>query len=161
MLNTAYKIAGYPPKVDTVADLPKVFEPQEVSMLLKKNVKLISYALSFVPATYVFVLQPTMAVTKKKLTKREESGFSIWHPEQIKYFRSCYERIREDLSTIDVPDAEYFFHDLSGVFDQYPENDEIFLDAYHFGDRGNHIIASNIFKCVEPTIKRQIKEIMS
>jgi hypothetical protein len=45
--------------------------------------------------------------------------------------------------------------DYSGIFDDKGLQEEIFLDPYHFGDRGNELIAAEILKDLVPLITKQ------
>jgi hypothetical protein len=56
------------------------------------------------------------------------------------------------LEELDLPN--FHFADLSTGFDQRTAGDEIFLDSYHFGDRGNRIMAEEIFEVIRPLLTR-------
>jgi len=69
---------------------------QQIAERLLKNVKLSSFALAMVDAKYVFVLQPTMAQTRKPLTLREKVRLEMSKKnfaEQERYFREAYAAI--------------------------------------------------------------------
>ena len=77
LIKQAYKFANQP-------DIPEVarvetdeISPSLVSGRLLKNVRLSSFELSQEGVDYVFVLQPTLAVTEKPLTEREKTKVSI------------------------------------------------------------------------------------
>ena len=69
----------------------------------------------------------------------------------VDYFHKCYSALRDQLSSLRLPNFDYI--DLSGVFDTFTDEDEIFLDSYHFGDRGNEIIAKAVLKNIAPIMR--------
>lgn len=158
IITAAHEAAGHAPPEDCLADLSEVPSPDTVARLLLKNVYLMTRVLADAGAVHVFVLQPTMAVTKKKLSGREEKWFENWHPVQAAYFIRCYEMMGKVLSEGEIPGSEYYFFDLSGLFDGCSEKDEIFLDAYHFGDRGYDLIASEIFERIAPMVEERLEQ---
>ena len=107
---------------------------------LLKNVKLTSFALSLEGIDFIFFLQPNLPVTAKKLTDREKNASE---PHSQGYFQECYDLIDEILRNLDVDNFVYF--NLTRIFDDLDNQEDIFTDLYHFGDRGNEIIARNIF----------------
>jgi hypothetical protein len=54
--------------------------------------------------------------------------------------------MREALRTIDR--QPFAFLDLTSAFDDASASDEIFLDSYHFGDRGNRLLAERLERWV-------------
>jgi hypothetical protein len=105
-----------------------------------RNVDLMRHVLSQRNVPYVFFLQPTMAITEKPLSERESE---VLQQTERTYFRACYEEIRRQMRPGKNPK---FFVDLSSVFDGASPEDEIFLDSYHFGDRGNLLIANAVYE---------------
>lgn len=138
LIKVAFQVNGQPAIPDNVPIDPQPVAPSLVAERLLKNVRISTFALSEKKVDYVFVLQPTLAVTNKKLTPREKARVV-----QQDYFRESYARMANGLAALH---GDYYrFIDLSGVFDGAGEQDEIFLDSYHFGDRGNERIAESIF----------------
>lgn len=133
------------PEVTEITDEP--VHPEIVSARLYKNVKLSLYALTQESADYVFVLQPTLAATNKQLTVRERNKIK---QDSLDYFRTCYEQIDTSLGNIDASNFSYV--NLTGIFDEFGNQEDIFLDSYHFGDKGNEIIAGNIFQHVKDIV---------
>ena len=140
LIKQAYKFANQP-------DIPEVarvetdeISPSLVSGRLLKNVRLSSFELSQEGVDYVFVLQPTLAVTEKPLTEREKT--KVKH-KSVEYFKKCYAEIDKVLGGFDA--ENYHYVNMENVFDVHGDEEEIFMDSYHFGDRGNEIIAVNIF----------------
>jgi hypothetical protein len=87
-------------------------------------------------------------VTRKPLTAREQRF--VESNEESSYYAACYGQIRERLGAL--RDEGFHFADLSPVFDQHSADDEVFLDSYHFGDRGNQPIAAAIAAVLEPIL---------
>jgi lysophospholipase L1-like esterase len=119
--------------------------PPVVAQRLLKNVKLSSYALSLKNVDYIFVLQPTLATTRKGLTERERKYLK--YPD---YFRECYTLI--DSALDDLHEENFAYINLSGIFDQMGKDEDIFLDSYHFGDKGNEIIAQQMYDRIKNMI---------
>ena len=137
---------------------PKTDEPvppDEVLRRLEKNLRLASAAMEPTGAPYVYVLQPTLAATGKELSERE-----LAHLEDerlvnraapmgsAEYFRGCYALFRERLPQLELPG--FHFVDASDAFDARTSDEEIFLDSYHFGDRGNRLLAERLFELIRP-----------
>lgn len=144
LLNNAHKKAGYPPLID-VSDIEEnPVSPSLVAQRLHKNIILSTYVLSLSQVPYVFFLQPSLALTQKKLSSREQKLLR-----DQKYFTQCYQEIAQKLSKVPAP--SFHFSDLRSVFDSLPSDNEIFLDSYHFGDKGNQIIAQAMFEFLAET----------
>jgi len=138
LIKKVYRNTGQPEiPENTKIEQGEKIPPNIVATRLLNNVRLSSFALRLAEADYVFVLQPTMAVTEKKLTSRERKSLS-----NQKYFQTCYGLMGKYLPTISMDN--YSFINLSHIFDKYGAQDEIFIDSYHFGDKGNELIANNI-----------------
>lgn len=121
--------------------------PAIVAERLLKNVKISSFALSEKQIEYVFALQPALAVTNKKLTSRENGIVKLQE-----YFRACYGLFVRDLKSL--KGENFQFVDLTEMFDGSGANEEIFLDSYHFGDKGNEMIAQSIFLQIKARLVR-------
>ncbi len=141
LVNRARRMAGKKEDPDIVTKNPKPLHPVIVSNRLTKNVLIGTYALGMKNIPYVFFLQPALAVTGKKLTSREKD-FLV----NQKYFTLCYRVINQQLTKLKL--RNFHFFDLAGCFDHMKDQDpppDIFLDSYHFGDKGNHIIAERMY----------------
>jgi len=81
------------PSIDTPVD------PAEVLRRLETNLRLTTVALEPTGAPYVFILQPTLATTKKPLTKREAAHLASESLGEgcSDYFRSVYALYQEKL----------------------------------------------------------------
>ena len=59
------------------------------------------------------------------------------------YYQRCYGAIDALLRGGPLPD-NVAYTNLRGIFDALPADQDVFLDSYHFGDRGNDLIARAI-----------------
>lgn len=139
LVNEALKATGRQPKpalphAEPAADK---IPPEQVAARLAKNAVLGATALQHPPAQagWLYVLQPNLAATRKPLTEREAAFIT---PSR-EYYASCYAAIATQLSGLQLPN--FRFLNLSGVFDQLSQTEELFIDQFHFGDKGNRIIA--------------------
>lgn len=124
----------------TKEDVP----PALVAQRLRRNVALSAFALAQVRSRYLFVLQPALDVTGKRLTERERR-----YRRHGEYFTEGYRHIRQTLAGLGAGNFSYL--DLSTMFDQAGEED-IFLDSYHFGDRGNELVARELYQGIVPLL---------
>jgi hypothetical protein len=124
------------PNPDVCDDKP--IPPDLVAERIQKNVRLAAYTLAAINCPYIFVLQPTKSETKRRSNKNKK--FS----ERDKYFIACYSSMRKSLSGVTL--NNYTFLDSSGALDPYPGGADLYLDSYHFGDKGYEIIAEKIFE---------------
>ncbi len=150
LVQVSYDLSGHPLSHDIVQKSQGFVDAKHVAERLRKNVELSAYILSRKTVPYYFMLQPTLSVSKKPLSAREDKILSRSKAQSLdiaKYFNNCYGLIRETLPRVSVDNLHFL--DLSEVFDKYGEDDEIFLDSYHFGDRGNEIIARVIFDTIK------------
>lgn len=131
----AYRLGGGAPLPQIPVDESGVVATEEVARRLRKNIQLASSALELEQVPYLFVLQPTLAVSRKALSPRE--GDFLDH--KAPYYRQAYRHIRDVLGELSAPRLR--IEDLSGMFDGHGADQEIFLDSFHFGDRGNALIA--------------------
>lgn len=124
-----------------------------VAANVAKNVTLAAAALAPRGVDYVYVLQPSLATTGKPLTPRERKrkGFSMLGPGVNAYFVSSFDALRERLGRLAIP--RFHFVDLTDVFDDSGPDTEIFLDSYHFGDRGNERIARALYRELAPLLR--------
>jgi lysophospholipase L1-like esterase len=76
-------------------------------------------------------------------------------PERSPYFRDCYAAMERALPLL--ADRGLRYVDLAGIFDADGPEQEIFLDSYHFGDRGNRRIAEALLAAVRPVILERVR----
>ncbi len=154
VVRVAYELAGktlpFPKRPTQTHSIP----PAEVLARLEKNLRLAVAGLEPTGAMYVFALQPTLAASAKTLTDRErkyveeEKGLGQG---STRYFAECYAVYREELPKLELP--RFRFVDLAGVFDGLSSDTDIFVDSYHFGDKGNRIIAEQLFAELRPLLE--------
>ncbi len=147
LVKTAYRYSGQ-------KDIPKITQkksseiaPDVVAGRLLKNVDLITHVLSDKKVMYVFVLQPTLALTNKRLTSRERKTLK-----DQDYFQKSYSLIDSTLVRFSAENFNYF--NLVNIFDDLDDQNDVFIDSYHFGDKGNEIIAENIFMRIRDLVVR-------
>ncbi len=109
--------------------------PTLVAERLRKNVLLGATALAEKKVGWIYFLQPNLASTKKDLSAREAEFLT----NSKAYYVDSYAAISAALKTLALSNFSYV--DLSGLFDGYAATDEVFLDQFHFGDKGNRTIA--------------------
>jgi len=78
-----------------------------------------------------------------RLAKEHFKGFE-------EYFQECYAQINVDLNSLQEENCRYI--NLSRVFDGIGDQEEIFVDSYHFGDKGNEIIAQSLFTHIKELV---------
>ena len=154
LANTGLKIAGRNdlPELAQARSASSPVPPQTVAYRLEKNVRLGALALENVGVNWVFFLQPTLSVTKKELSSRERDFLST----SKDYYVQCYQSIAARLSALDQGNLRFI--DLSGIFDRYEAKDDMFLDQFHFGDKGNAVVADAIFAALVPQVEKRLSE---
>ena len=140
LIKIAYEITGEPFTPAVVQIAPNPIPPSVVAKRILKNVELSSFVLSMVGVDYFFFLQPTLAVTRKNLTKREMAFLG----ENRTYYQECYAQIDMALRSFHAENFRYA--NLASIFDNVSDQDELFLDSNHFGDKGNEMLAQEIFR---------------
>jgi len=148
VLDWAYGVLRFKPMTDVVALDTQPVIRSLVADRLVENVQLSAFALGLKKIRYVFCLQPTLAVTKKPLDEEERNillGLKTIDKAVTgaSYFAQCYADIDARLAGMKAGNFTYL--NLTDVFDTLPGDDRIFLDAYHFGDKGNALIARKLF----------------
>jgi hypothetical protein len=133
-------------------DFPEIIEvdstevaPELVAARLMKNVDIVTHVLATEKIAYVFALQPTLAVTRKHLTARESRALT-----DEDYFRRAYALVDSALASLDGPRLR--FVRLTDIFDAMDDQTDVFIDSYHFGDRGNELIALRLFEAIRDLI---------
>lgn len=143
------------PLPDVVPVSEKRVAPRLVASRLARNVRQSLGALQDHGARYLFALQPDLAVTGKPLTRKERWQRRLmddrFGPGAVDYFGASYAAIRRELDRLASEGLSVA--DLSDAFDGTPSGQEIFLDSYHFGDRGNDIVAQRLAEAVTPLLE--------
>ena len=115
----------------------------------RRVIPLARAALGEVPL--LVALQPALSLSKKPLSAREQAALDAKRAEferravrdggevfdEPAYWAACFDGFAAALAEREVQAL-----DLRGVFDERSADDEVFLDAMHFGDRGNQWIAA-------------------
>lgn len=160
VLDAALALRGEPVLPENAPPEAEIVAPEIVAARLARNVELAVHALALRGARYVFALQPTLATTRKPLTPRERTMLASAEDRLAghrDYFGRCYARIDAELralrETFREPELGAFrYVDLTGAFDEV--TDEIFVDSYHFGDRGNERVARALAAAIEELVPR-------
>ena len=150
IIQSVYKLAGYGYQHDIIKIASSSIPPDVVASRLVDNIKLASFTLSLNQARYVFILQPTLYVTSKALSPHEKEMRNIQYE---KYFSQCYQDIKQKLHKLNI--SNLTFIDESDAFKGLTSNDCIFIDSYHYGDRGTEFIAKKIFKDMRNIISQE------
>lgn len=138
LVGAAYEAAFRPPPPEVVEVGDGPVAPATVAARLSKNVQLSAHALALGQIDYLFVLQPSLLVTKKSLTVRERAFID----DRKAYFVKSYQLIDSRLRALALSNFGYL--DLTSLFDKLSGDNDIFLDASHFGDKGNRLIAAAV-----------------
>ena len=153
LVNTLYKSVGYDPMPEVTQIAASPVPPPIVAEHLRKNIELSNFVLAAKGARYVFVLQPTISVSSKDLTARERAIVERATPGVVQYFGECYKELRAMLAGLHADGFSYV--DLSDAFAGLTDKEEIFLDSYHFGDRGYEIVAKRIAQAIRPMLEEK------
>jgi hypothetical protein len=129
----------------TVKD-PGQVHPELVAARLAKNIRLSAECLKIAGSRYLFVLQPNYWLIRKPFSFIEKSIIPE-DREKERYFINCYSKIDQTLKKLPVTDLQYI--NFTDVFDGIPENETIFIDHYHFVDKGNEIVAKTLFNNIK------------
>ena len=150
LLKQAVQLGGAATMPDVTEQFVAV-APQIMTARLAKNVRLSAAALAQRGARYLFALQPTISVSTKPLSEREERIRGSVESPGVVQFREYHAAMRARL--LGFPVEEVLVLDLSDAFAHLSARDEIFLDSYHFGDRANEIIAAALAEAVRPLVE--------
>jgi lysophospholipase L1-like esterase len=139
LLNEMYKSAGHPEWAVAIPFGKQPVECAKVAEIAARNVEEAASAIERVNAQLFFVLQPNIISTTKHLTQYEQR---ILRGEDKLYWSSCYQALRGALTQVKA--KNYRFLDLSRSFGTVGDGTELFIDAYHFADMGNNLVAHDI-----------------
>ena len=146
LIDNAMKLAGYEASPPLIIKEKGPVPPEEVARRLVKNVRQAAFSLTPDHIPYLFALQPNYYVTGKGMSARELRIFKDRRAEK-EYYQGCYEAISRELDLYEMDN--FRFINLAGVFDEMAAEDEVFLDLFHFGDRGNEVIARGLLPAVD------------
>ncbi len=144
LLQLAYQVQNEE-LIDTVKVSNERIGEDIVAQRLFHNLLLSKTSANLAESKYIFLLQPILQVTEKELSEREKklSKREFFGEGTTSYFRSVYKKIKDRLEN-DASDLTFI--DLSSTFDSLDSQTEVFLDSYHFGDRGNKYIAEKLYQ---------------
>jgi len=140
IIKKAHQTAGINIPIDVTNTNEIPIEPSIVSKRLLKNTQISNFVLKENGTKYLFFLQPNLSVTDKDLSLLENESLS----KNKEYFVKCYKEIDKTMSNFKSDNFSYF--NLSDMFNKIPSSETIFVDSYHFGDKGNEMIAEKIFE---------------
>ncbi|MGH7897819.1 MAG: hypothetical protein ACREQQ_07695 [Candidatus Binatia bacterium] len=150
LVNIVLKRTGFKTMANVQDVAKRPLPPDTVARGLEKNVRLAASALAPARARLHVFLQPAAFTSGKPLTRREAGmrPTGDWLKfSDPNYYQECSRAIGARLTEgVLPPNAE--FTDLTTLFDQVPATQEIFVDSFHFGDRGNLAIAEAMAKAI-------------
>lgn len=150
VMNDVLEVAGHEPMLDVVWVDSVPIAPDLVAERLERNVRFSTHALGLSKTPYVFFLQPATQVTKGELAE-SESGNRLETAEQwdenVAYYRACSAKIRDRLAALELQD--FWFSDLTPIFDEKTAAEPVFLDSFHLGDRGNEEVADAMLSALQ------------
>lgn len=114
---------------------------------LIENLEISTFVLAKEGATYLYALQPTLYAATN-LTEREQRLLDGQWPLRHAYFDAIYPHIENRVAALAETHPNLEFVDLSDMFADGPK-EELFLDGFHFGDRGNRRIAQALAETLE------------
>src|SRR5262249_48005795 len=118
----------------------------EVGRVAARNVEDGARMLERGGARLIFVLQPNIVSTPKRLSEHERS---VSRNLDKSYWDACYESLRDQLGRIAA--RNYQFLDLSRLFGELDERNEVFIDSYHFADQGGRLAAQALLDRIDWT----------
>jgi len=146
LLNEMYKTAGHPEWAVPIPLGSHAINCSDVARITQSNVTESAAAVKHANAQLFFVLQPNVISTTKQLSKYEQR---VLQRQNKSYWDTCYADLRNALPLIKA--ANYRFLDLSRSLGTVDANTELFVDAYHFVDLGNDLVARDIVAGIDWT----------
>jgi lysophospholipase L1-like esterase len=156
LVDSAYRGSGRASLPDPTRVPDKRVAPELVAQRFVANARLAAAALRAVGARYVVALQPSLPLSSKALTPREERVRAELPAGAPAYFPAAHAAMLGALER--EADAEFALLDLSDLFAARPAAEEIFLDNDHFGDRGNLAIAERLARELAARIASPARE---
>ncbi len=140
--DAALEAAGRAPSTDVAPLAAEPVEPGEVGVRFERNQRLAWYASAAAGASYVVALQPCLHVTESSRRAPPEGEAS--------YFVACFDQLRRRMLELKL--QRWTFVDLTPLFDSDHGREHLFLDSYHFGDKGNGRIAEALLESVRSAL---------
>ena len=161
LLNELYRSSGHADwtVVEPVASRP--IQCPELARITARNVEEAAFAASGVGARLIFALQPNIATTAKRLTRREQQ---LPEAQNRPYWGACYRDLLERLGRVRA--QNYRFVDLSRSLGELDDSTEVFIDSYHFAGLGNRILAAALadnidWRSITPSAAVKSKEALA
>ena len=139
LLNEMYKSSGHPEWTTATPFCSRPLDCAELARITARNVGEAAFFAAKASAHLIFALQPNIVSNGKRLTQRERE---LRGSMNIPYWESCYQALRVELGRLNP--SNYRLLDLSRSFDTMGEDQELFMDVYHFADAGQHLIAHEL-----------------
>lgn len=134
----ALESAGRAPTQDVAPTLSTPVSPGQVGFRFERNQRLAWYAAVSAGASYVLALQPCLHVTESSRRAPSE--------DEPDYFVACFQELRARME--EMAPQRWTFVDLTRMFDESHGREHVYLDSYHFGDKGNQRIAEALLEAV-------------
>jgi hypothetical protein len=144
MLNELYASKGHPEWGSPFPRATHTIGCSETAKITQRNVEASAYSAGQAGARLTFVLIPNILSTSKRLTEHERRVLS---GQKKPHWDECFEALRTELGGMTA--ANYRFLDLSRSFGELDERMELFIDAYHFADFGNRVMAEALFAHID------------
>jgi lysophospholipase L1-like esterase len=144
MLNEIYKAGNHAEWTFAMPQAGAPIECSTVADLAARNVEESAHSLLRVGGRLIFALQPNIVSSAKRMSEYETR---ILRGQNIDYWNSCYDALRDSLGRIKAPN--YQLMDLSRLFGSSDNETEIFVDSYHFSDQGHRAIAQALVDRIE------------
>lgn len=155
LANAGLETNSAPPFRHDVHSGGPLIGPEVGGQRLTRNVDFSHHALATVSADYVFTLQPVLALSRKRRTRREQVvAAAVSARPWIVHAEAFYRHFRADLRALDRPG--FHFLDASSIFDACDDQVDLFVDSAHFGDRGNDLIAQHLRDQILPIIDKRL-----
>ncbi len=117
---------------------------EQMAKDLIENLRQSAFSLQRVDCPILFALQPALIESRKGMSRMESENVEKFEYrcsiENIRISEG-YQHLRQMVPRARIPNLTFF--DLSGIFDDV-QGETMFLDTFHFGDKGNRIIGESL-----------------
>lgn len=101
---------------------------------------------------FIYILQPSLYATRKKLSKNELcilNNNKKMHPKMVDYFEKTYKFIRRDIEDLSKKE-KFVFLDSDLALEGLDSDVTIFVDHVHLGSKGNEALGKWMKKQMHP-----------
>lgn len=144
LLNEMYKSSGHSEWTFSLPLSSSPIECGDLARITTSNVEDAAFTVDRVRARLIFALQPNVVSTRKPLSRHEQQLPEL---QKKPFWDRCYQTLRDGLGRISA--RNYRFIDLSTSFGEIDADTEMFVDSYHFGDRGSSLIAQALAEQID------------